>query len=203
MKLATREAGAEADSAGGAPVTVVVRRLVRPGAEGAFEAAMQEFIRFALAFPGNRGIHVVRPDGSSRHYTVVDRFADRAARRDFKEAPEYRQWMRRLGELTDGEPYMEELGGLAGWFAPPLGPRVAPPARIKMALVTFVGVYPLTSLLPQFFTRLLPGWHPLLVNVVTTAAIVAALTWLVMPLLIRALSPWLFRAIGPADRERA
>ncbi len=39
---------------------VLVRRRVKPGSEGAFESAMREFIRFALSFPKNRGINVLR-----------------------------------------------------------------------------------------------------------------------------------------------
>lgn len=175
------------------PVTVVVRRRVKPGAEADFEHAMQEFIRFALAFPGNRGINVLRPHpGAAREYTVVDRFADRDARQAFKASADYRAWMGRLGELTEHEPYIEEQGGLGGWFTPPEAPRPSPPARAKMALVTFLGVYPLTSTLPPLFAWLLPGWHPLLSNIIVTGLIVAALTWLVMPFLTRLFAPWLF-----------
>jgi len=177
------------------PLTVVVRRRVRPGREAAFEAAMQEFTRFALSFPGNRGIHILRPEpGGSREYTVVDRFADLTARQAFKESAEYREWMRRLRELTEGEPHIEELGGLAGWFTLPDAPRAMPPTRVKMALVTFLGVYPLTSVLPPLFEWLLPGWHPLLVNVIVTALIVAGLTWVVMPFLTHLFAGWLFGA---------
>ena len=175
------------------PVTVVVRRRVKPGAEAAFESAMQEFIRFALAFPGNRGIDVVRPQpGASREYTVVDRFADWDARRAFKESSDYRNWMQRLRQLSEQEPYIEEHDGLGGWFTPPYAPRPSPPARIKMAMVTFVGAYPLTSVLPAFGTWLLPSWHPLLVNVLVTATIVVGLTWVMMPILTRVFAHWLF-----------
>jgi hypothetical protein len=174
------------------PVTVVVRRRVKPGSEAAFESAMHEFIRFALGFPGNRGINVVRPGTGSREYTVVDRFADEGARRSFKASPDYREWMRRLRELSESDPYIEEQSGLGGWFAAPSALQPSRPAEIKMALVTFLGVYPLTSSLPPFFAWLLPGWHPLLVNVVVTGLIVAALTWAVMPLLTRVFSRWLF-----------
>ena len=174
-------------------VTVVVRRRVKPGAEAAFESAMQEFIRFALAFPGNRGIHVVRPGGSdSREYTVVDRFVDAGARQSFKASNDYREWMRRLRELTEGEPYIEERSGLGGWFTPPGAPRAPVPSQLKMALVTFLGVLPLTSALPLLFAWLLPSWHPLAANVLVTALIVALLTWPVMPLLTRIFRPWLY-----------
>src|SRR3954462_15125816 len=94
-------------------VTVVVRRRVKTGAEPAFERAMQEFIGFALAFPGNRGIDVLRPPaGGTREYTVVDHFADRGAREAFKASADYRAWMGRLRELTENEPYIEEQAGL-------------------------------------------------------------------------------------------
>jgi antibiotic biosynthesis monooxygenase (ABM) superfamily enzyme len=175
------------------PVTVLVRRRVKPGAEAAFEGAMQQFIRFALAFPGNRGINVLRPPpGGTREYTVVDRFADAASRQAFKDSPDYREWMSRLRELSEHEPYMEEHGGLGGWFTPPDTARASTPSKIKMALVTFLGVYPLTSAVPPFFAWLLPGWQPLLLNIIVTGVIVAALAWPVMPVLTRAFAPWLF-----------
>jgi hypothetical protein len=175
------------------PVSVVVRRSVKPGAEADFERAMREFTAFALAFPGNRGIDVLRPQpGGSREYTVVDHFVDSSARKAFKETPDYRAWMIRLRELTEQDPYIEERDGLGGWFTPPEAQQPSPPAQLKMALVTFLGVYPLTSVLPPLGTWLLPSVHPLLVNVLVTGTIVAALTWVVMPILTRVFARWLF-----------
>ncbi|HSC09182.1 MAG TPA: antibiotic biosynthesis monooxygenase [Steroidobacteraceae bacterium] len=174
------------------PVTVVVRRRVKPGSEAAFESAMQEFIGFALGFPGNRGIHVVRPGANSREYTVVDQFIDGQARQSFKASSDYGEWMRRLRELSESDPYIEEQSGLGGWFTPPEAVRASPPAQVKMALVTFLGVLPLTAALPPLFAWLLPGWHPQLANVLVTALIVTLLTWPVMPLLTRLFALWLY-----------
>jgi len=177
------------------PVTVVLRRHVKPGAEAAFEEAMRQLIQFALSFPGNRGIDVVRPHpGGTRDYTVIHHFADVDARRAFKESADYRQWMSRLRDLTEHDPYITEQAGLGGWFTPPEEPRPSPPARVKMALVTFLGAYPLMSTLQPLLALLLPGWHPLLRGVVAAAAAVASLTWLVMPLLTRVFAGWLFGA---------
>ena len=176
-------------------LTVIVRRRVRRGSEAAFEAVMQEFIRFALAFPGNLGINVLRPDASSPGvYTVVNRFADSAVRQQFKGSARYQEWMQRLAELTDGDPQIEEIGGLGGWFTPPGVPRALVPSRLRMACVTFLGVYPLTAMLPGAYKQVLPSWHPLLLNVVVTGSIVALLTWAVMPLLTRLFARWLFKS---------
>jgi antibiotic biosynthesis monooxygenase (ABM) superfamily enzyme len=176
-------------------VTVVVRRRTKPGCEATFEDEMRRFIGFALGFPGNRGIHVLRSDQANpREYTVVDRFSDMDARRAFTSSGDYKTWMARLRELTEEDPHIEEMEGLAGWFVIPDKPAHRPPPKPKMALVTFLGVYPLTSLLPPFFGKLLPDWHPLLRNIVVTGLIVALLTWVVMPNLTKLLRRWLFKA---------
>jgi antibiotic biosynthesis monooxygenase (ABM) superfamily enzyme len=175
------------------PVTIVVRRRARRGAEADFERAMREFVAFALTFPGNRGIDVLRPQPvTSREYTVVGRFDDWNARDAFKDATDYRAWMARLRELSEDDPYVEERAGLGGWFTPPDSQCPRPPARIKMAVVTLLGVYPLTSTFPALGAWLLPTWHPLPLSVVVTGAVVASLTWVVMPILTRLFARWLF-----------
>ena len=167
----------------------------------------------------NAGVHAFRARVSrqSRHSRVAVRCRRFAANTPSwiaspisprgatsRKKTEYREWMRRLRELTEGEPYIEELGGLAGWFTPPGGPRIAPPAKIKMALVTFVGVYPLTALLPAFLhaapARLASaarqrGHH-------RNASWRPSRGWS-GPLLVRALWPWLYRTIETTDREHA
>ncbi|MCW1887337.1 antibiotic biosynthesis monooxygenase [Luteolibacter flavescens] len=176
-------------------VTVVVRRRTKPGCEADFEVAMREFIVFALSSPGNRGIHVLRSDQANpREYTVVDRFADSDSRRAFTTSECYKEWMVRLRALTEEDPHIEEMGGLSGWFTLPGEPAHKPPPKPKMALVTFMGVYPLTSLLPPFFGKLLPAWPHLLRNVLVTGLVVALLTWVVMPNLTKLLKRWLFKA---------
>lgn len=155
---------------------------------------MQQFIQYALSFPGHRGFSVLRSLGDdSRDYTMVHQFVDGAARRAFTASSVYRSWMARLRDLTEGDPVIEELEGVNSWFVPSAQSAGTRPTKTKMALVTFVGVYPLTSLLPPMLGWLLPTWHPLLVNVVVTGLIVALLTWVIMPGLTRVFAGWLFK----------
>ena len=175
------------------PITVVVRRRVKAGREAEFETAMREFIGFALSSPGHLDIHVLRPAAPGPlDYTVVDKFASAEARRAFKESSTYQKWMERLKVLTEGDPAIEEMGGLAGWFSLPERPHAKPPAKYKMAFVTFLGVYPLATVLSRFFANLLSAWHPLLLGVVVNVAVVGMLAWVVMPLLTRLFARWLF-----------
>src|SRR2546423_1081857 len=184
---------APADKTDRDPVTVVVRRRVKTGSEAEFEAAMRDFIAFAMGSPGHLSIHVLRPAATGpADYTVVDKFATAEARRTFKESSAYQLWMQRLRALTEGDPQIEEMGGLAGWFTLPERPNAKPPPKYKMAVVTFLGVYPLANILSRVFAYALPGWHPLLLSLVVNVAVVAMLTWVVMPLLTRLFAQWLF-----------
>lgn len=180
----------------GDPVTLWITRTAKPGCEDAFEQALHAFFDRSLSQPGQMGVHVIRPAPGSadRTYRIVRKFDSRASLDAFFASPEYAEWKRIVIELTEGDPHHEQLTGLESWFTQSGEPLRRLP-QWKMALVTFVGVYPLTSTLPRFFGRQLPGWHPLAVNVVATGAIVAALTWLIMPLLTRVFHGWLR---GPA-----
>lgn len=115
-------------------LTVVVNRRIKPGHEAAFEQTMRSFVEFALSAPGHQGIIVLRPAPGLRDYTVVDQFSDERSRREFKSSTEYQVWMRRLGELTEGDPRIEELSGLEGWFTLPEHTSLAAPPKYKAAL---------------------------------------------------------------------
>lgn len=174
------------------PLTAVVSRRIKPGSEARFELLMQEFMAFVLKQPGHLGINVVRASPDSREYTVFDRFAAEEDRRRFTASSEYRDWMARLREVSEAEPDIQEMGGLAFWFNMPGHPAQKPPPRIKMALLTVLGVYPLSILIPAVVNAVVPfvplWWKALLV----ACFMVASLTWVVMPGLTRLFERWLF-----------
>ncbi|PTY06123.1 antibiotic biosynthesis monooxygenase [Opitutaceae bacterium EW11] len=171
------------------PVHIAITRRVRPGYEAEFERSLREFLRASFEHSAVIGAHMLvpLPGSDSREYGILRSFRNHEEREAFYASPLFREWERRAVQMTDGEPEYRQLHGLEAWFRSP----AAPPPRWKMAVVTFAGVYPLTSLLPRLFARLLPAWHPLLLNIVVTGLIVAALTWAIMPVLTRILRGWL------------
>ena len=60
-----------------------------------------------------------------------------------------------------------------------------------MAIVTFLGVFPVALLFSLLFKPLSETWPPLIVSALFNVCIVASLTWVVMPLLTRWFKPWL------------
>jgi antibiotic biosynthesis monooxygenase (ABM) superfamily enzyme len=174
------------------PIHVAITRRVRPGREAEFQAALHDFFQESFAHPAVLGAtFVVPPPGSpTREFGILRTFRDEHERDEFYASPLYRRWEERVRGLTEGEPQHRPLHGLEALFRSP-GP---PPPRWKMALVTFLGVYPLTTALPPLFAMLLPAGHPLLVNVIVTGLVVFLLSWAVMPLLTRIFRRWLHAA---------
>jgi len=173
-------------------LTVVVSRRIKPGREAEFEESMRNFVQFAMTFPGHRDISILRPAEGGRDYIVVDKFSDVGSRNNFKSSPPYRQWMNRLGEFTDGDSRIEELSGLEGWFTRSEDIRLAKPAKYKMALATFLGVFPVAMILTLTLGPMIRPWPFVLSSPAFNASVVILLTWVVMPLVTRLLHPWLF-----------
>jgi hypothetical protein len=60
-----------------------------------------------------------------------------------------------------------------------------------MAIATYLGVLPVVMLLALTLGQLIRSWNFILNNVVFNAGVVTLLTWVVMPLITRALHGWL------------
>jgi antibiotic biosynthesis monooxygenase (ABM) superfamily enzyme len=176
----------------GKPVTVSITRTVKAGHEAEFERALHDFVQRSLVLPGQLGVHVMRPvpGSSSREYGIVRKFGSREDLAAFRESPEFLDWTRLAADLTEGSQSYDELCGLESWFTPP-GSALVPLPRWKMALATFLGVYPVASLLGLTLAPAIHSWPVALRNAAFNACVVVLLTWFVMPLITRLLHPWL------------
>jgi len=68
---------------------------------------------------------------------------------------------------------------------------MTPPPRWKMAVVTWLGVYPLITVLLVALGPLILGLPIPVVTLILSVTLVSLLTFVVMPLLVRAFGPWL------------
>jgi uncharacterized protein len=69
-------------------------------------------------------------------------------------------------------------------------PNSSPP-RHKLALLTWLGAYPVITLILALLGPAIVEWPLALRTLVLSVLMVATLTWVVMPALTRALRPWL------------
>jgi antibiotic biosynthesis monooxygenase (ABM) superfamily enzyme len=173
------------------PLTVVVTWRVRRGCEGEFEAWRREIAAAALAFPGHMGLDVIRPGTTPGEYVVIFRFDTYLNLRAWQESDIRRELLKKAEPFREREPSYRLESGLEYWFAPPSVP--ASPPRWKMALVTVVGVWPASMLVPRLLHPFTDDLALPLRALLTAVGIVILLTWAIMPLLVRILRPWLHR----------
>lgn len=171
-------------------VHVAVTRQVKPGYERAFEEALREFARESLRQPGTSGVHLIAPVPGTNgcEYGILRSFVSESACHDFYASEVFRNWQEQASEMVTGEPVRRKLHGLEAFFR---DMKHVPPPRWKMAIVTWLGVFPSvllwSTLLPKFL-RTLPELAVLaLVNVF----VVVSLAWVVMPLLTKLFAKWL------------
>jgi hypothetical protein len=178
--------GAMSDARG--EVHEAIMRVVRPGHEREFEKRIEQFFEDAAKHPGVSGAYLIRPfpGSESRQYGILRSFKSEEDRDRFYRSDLYREWNEAVGPLVEGEPRRQHLSGMEAFFRGP-----GSPPRWKMALITWLGVnaavYVFSLLVPAVFEGLPMAATFLLVN----ACVVAALTWVLMPVLTRIFGGWL------------
>ena len=186
------QAPADARPAADDPVTVLYSRRVKPGREADFEAWARGIVAAARQFPGHLGASVLDAPGS-REYHILFTFADRRSLRAWLDSDERRRWLVRVGELLEADRGLQQLTGLETWFKLPGSnvPTMTPPPRWKMWLVSLVAVYPLVL---AFQVLVVPRTARLplpLRALVFPLVLLTLMTFVVMPMVTRALRRWL------------
>jgi uncharacterized protein len=178
------------------PIHVAITRRIKPGCEQEFQTALKDFFARSLAHSGVHGAAMLTPapGSGSTEYGIIRSFANAAERDAFYTSPLYVEWKARVAPLSVGEPEARELHGLEAFFRQD---DPSPPPRWKMAIATYLGVVPVIMTLALTLGPLIRSWNFVLNNLVFNACVVVLLTWVVMPLITRALHPWL----QPASRK--
>jgi uncharacterized protein len=177
-------------------VMMLVSRRVKPGYEAEFERLMEQFIDAAANFPGCLGAQLVSPgdevDVEDSLYHAVLAFENPDSLRAWQNSSERLQWLTEASAYIEGQAMVREVSGLAHWFQTSTNPTQAPPPRWKVAVVTWLGIFPTVYLLFLLLSDVLAPW-PLLPRImVITVLVVTLMTWLVAPQLTRLLKPWLY-----------
>jgi len=170
------------------PIHVAITRKVKAGCERAFDESLREFFQDSLDHRGVLGVHLISPPHGSttREYGILRIFADERERDEFYRSGLFERWQKHVTQLTEGERSYRELHGLEAWFRSP-----EPPARWKMALLTWLGVWPTSWLVGTSVGPRLANLPSILSAAVIAAAIVVCLTWIVMPALVKGFHSWL------------
>jgi antibiotic biosynthesis monooxygenase (ABM) superfamily enzyme len=173
-------------------VTVVISRKVKPGYENEFDEWLRRYLILERKVPGYVGTTIITQGGTDsaiRH--IIHRFRDKLSLDAWENSDESHKLIEEANKCSTR--YYERATGLETWFTlPDLKAIVAPP-KWKMAIVTFIAAYSISSLVTFFFTlSLYIRQSPFVANTIMTITLVAGLTYFAMPILNRLLRRWLY-----------
>lgn len=180
------------------PVTIVVRRKVRPGREKDYEVWLERLTRGAAEqFQGYLGAEFHRPVSAGGAYCSVFRFDSLPNLEAFERSDFRQRMMAEAAPLFAADAAWERMTGLEFWFDPPPGTRVPQPSPHRMVLVLIAVVFTLVLILNLTLGLLMAGW-PLALRVLVTVTIqVGLMTYVIMP----RLTPLIARFIYPKSRN--
>jgi uncharacterized protein len=172
-------------------VTVVISRKVKPGYEKEYDEWLRRYLILGKKVPGYVGATIITQGGTDSAIRLIYRFSDKTSLDAWENSEEARKQIEEANKCSTR--YYERATGLETWFTlPDLKTIVAPP-KWKMAIVTFIAAYSISSLVTFFFT--LSHYirqMPFVANTIMTIILVAGLTYFAMPILSRLLQRWLY-----------
>jgi uncharacterized protein len=174
------------DARASAPATVLITRRVRRGRAQELERSMAGMQAAAASSPGHMGGFLVPPERAEQGcYRVLFAFYSQAHLQDWTQSRERQRWLRRIAGVTHGDAATRVLSALETWFELPAARTKSPPLRWKMAVVTWLGIFPLVLLSSHTIAPVLGARiHPLPVTPIVTGAITVAMNWLVMAMMV-------------------
>lgn len=174
------------------PVTRIARRSPLPGHESQYEELIRAMFVKMRQFPGFLGAELIPPATPDDDYQVIVNFASEAELSRWDTSHERLKLQRQVSLIARAEPEYRRLLGLEAWFATAVIPASMHPPRIRMAIVTWLGIFPTVSAFLFFLGPLLQELPFLAKTGILTILIVITMTWVVMPNLTKWMRSWLF-----------
>lgn len=181
------------------PITISITRTVDPARAKEVAAWARAGQDLLSASPGYLGSGWVRSDPGSPEWHMLFRFQDAESLDAWQRSPERAWWVASASGLVADEIEVRRTG-IEGWFDEPAevqvirdSPAPTAPPRWKQMVSIFLVFYPL-SLGGNAMLGMLIGDWPLWARVLCLVLLVTPImTYIALPLVTRALRPWLQR----------
>ncbi|WP_299736446.1 antibiotic biosynthesis monooxygenase [uncultured Roseobacter sp.] len=176
------------------PVTALIVRKVKPGHGEALDAKIADILDFAAKADGYLGSSVLHgtQTGEPQLYVMLH-FADRKDWDRWRETADAQPLLEEALQHVSETPEVKLAEGFAGWFDLPGAPMPVVPAKWKMAVVTWLAIFPILSVFLTGTAPFMGDLHPIGRLFLNTLIIVPLMTWFVMPGMTHLFRRWLFR----------
>lgn len=123
--------------------TIVVSHFIREGREQAFEAALKQVIQKAMVFEGHEGIQIIRSNSKANNeYILLIRFDTETNYQIRADSVPRNEWFQELKNYVYKESEIRYEDRLEFWFSLPEVTGTKPPTKWKMAILTWMVIYP-------------------------------------------------------------
>lgn len=177
-------------------VIILISRLVKQGCAAEFERVMDQIMAVTATFKGYLGAQLVRPGEEQgvydSRYHIVLAFDSENNLKIWQNSPARSLGLAAAAPFIEGQALVRQVSGLALWFQPPTGPKQIPPPRWKVAVVTWLGIFPTVYMLFFVMRDILATWTLLTRIMLLTVLVVVLMNWVVAPQLTRLFKPWLY-----------
>jgi uncharacterized protein len=179
------------------PITVSITRTVDPHRAKEVAAWARAGQDLLSASPGYLGSGWVRPDPASPEWHMLYRFADAESLATWEKSPERAWWVASALGMVEHSPE-ERRTGIEGWFDTPATVEVVQdrpftPPRWKQMVSIFLVFYPLSLAGNWALAGFASDWAMPLRVFVLVVVVTPIMTYVALPLVTRALRPWLQR----------
>jgi antibiotic biosynthesis monooxygenase (ABM) superfamily enzyme len=174
------------------PVTTIFSRRVKPGFENDYEEWLRGITRVSSKFEGNQGTTLIRPSSNNQEYISIVQFDTAENLEKWMNSSTRKNWIVKLDPFTLDSQEVSTLTGMEKWFTLPDRSISQSPPKYKMAILLFIGLYPLVVLLDVVVGPLLAKIHPAVQSLIYLMISIPVMVWIIMPLLTRAFFRWLY-----------
>lgn len=174
-------------------VAVAIVTHVKSGLESTYREFEQQFQSAQAKRRGYRGVYLQPPTNKTPGvWTTLIRFDSPDALDEWFVSDERSKLLALTDPVVSFTDYQTMSGSFPGWFPSQEKGGKGPP-NWKTAMLILVGLYPIVMLEIRYLNPVLQGMpSAAVVNFIGNAISVALTTWVTMPLLIKAFTPWLF-----------
>lgn len=144
-------------------------------------------------FPGYHSATVISPHSALDHgeYRVVQRFATQADLEHWDNSAERAAWHERIRPIADDDAGYHPVEELEVWFPSGTAAHAGSPAKWKMTVVSWLGIFPTAAACLAGVGPVLKSWPYLFRMALVTAMVAFLMAYVVMPRLSVWMQWWL------------
>ena len=159
----------------------------------AFEQALKQIIRQAKTFEGYKSIQVIQPNNKDENeYLLLVSFNNATNYQLWEKSPVRKKWSEQLKNFIHKESQIRHQEGVEFWFSASQAPHPLPPTKWKMALLTWLIIYPLILILGDLAKLHLSFMLPFLRILIVSMILVISMTYFLMPNIARVFAFWIY-----------